>query len=236
MTCDGAHIRDEHALGACAVLPGRAKNRRRVNRRKDGLREVGRDRDTSLPGHAEGGAKERLRRRRAEAEDDARFDEGDLGLEPRQAGADLGSARRLVSAPRTARVPRPFEMFYGVREIDVLAIDPRALEGSVENSPRGAHEGTALPVLDVPGLFADDEQIGPRGTLPEDGLRGAPVELTPMAAFRGATQLREGRPRRNEISRRARRFLALHYSARLRRAARDLLEGDDVRVSADRPR
>src|SRR5688572_33460881 len=75
-------------------------------------------------------ADHRTRRCGAHRDDDVRLYRVDLALEPLVAGVDLALRRRLVQTPLAAQLP--FEVLDGVGDVEVRAIDPRRLEGAVE--------------------------------------------------------------------------------------------------------
>ena len=64
-----------------------------------------RDERSTLSRHLELAPEQRLRRGRAEADDHARPDQRDFGVERRPARADFGGIRLLVEAPLAARLP-----------------------------------------------------------------------------------------------------------------------------------
>src|SRR5690348_14570961 len=76
-------------------------------------------------------AEERLRRRRAKADDDAWLEDRELGLEPRVTGADLGVVRLLVDAA-LARPTLPLEVLHRVRDVHLAAVDAGVVERGVE--------------------------------------------------------------------------------------------------------
>src|SRR5436190_18899189 len=69
---------------------------------------------------------DRLRRRRAETDENLRLHGAQLGLEPGSARLDFRHARLFVDAPLAARLP--FEMLDGVSNVDVVARDAGVLE------------------------------------------------------------------------------------------------------------
>ena len=86
-------------------------------------------------------AEQRLRRGRAEADDHARLDQRDLGVEPRPAGGDLAGVRLLVDAPLAARLP--LEVLDDVGDVDRCAVDAGVLERAVEQLAGRADERMA---------------------------------------------------------------------------------------------
>lgn len=53
---------------------------------------------------------------------------------------------------------RPLEVFGGVGDVDVVAIDARCIEDVIEETPGRSDERPAGAVLGVAGLFADYQQ------------------------------------------------------------------------------
>ena len=90
------------------------------------------DRKTTRLHDTERATEQRLRRRRAEAYDDLRFDERDLVLQPWKASAYLAGVWRLVQSPRAASIASPLEMLHRVRDVHIFARDTRGVEGPVE--------------------------------------------------------------------------------------------------------
>src|SRR5258705_11627713 len=90
---------------------------------------------------------DRLRRRRAETDENLRLHGAQLGLEPGSARLDFRDARLLVDAPLAARLP--FEMLDGVGDVDVAARDAGALERLVEHRARGTDKRRALAIFPV---------------------------------------------------------------------------------------
>jgi hypothetical protein len=51
------------------------------------------------------------------------------------------------------------KMLDGVRHVHVAAVDAGLVERLLQQPARWADEGNALPVLDVPGLLADERDL-----------------------------------------------------------------------------
>jgi hypothetical protein len=49
----------------------------------------------------------------------------------------------------------PFEVFYGVSDVDISSLDTGLSQGFVEQFARGTYERASLDVLLVTGLFTD---------------------------------------------------------------------------------
>src|SRR4029078_6077448 len=99
-------------------------------------RERRRDERPALFRDFEALAEQRLRGGGAEAHEDPRLDQRDLGFEPWPACRNLRSVRLRVDAPLAARLP--LEVLHHVGDIDELPVDPGLLEGAVERLARTA--------------------------------------------------------------------------------------------------
>src|SRR6188474_1999466 len=93
---------------------------------------------------------EGLGRRRAEAHEHVRFDSSELAIEPWPAGADLLGVRLLVDPPLSPRPP--LEVLHDVRDVHLIAVDPRPLERTIQQLSRRADERPPLDVLAVAWL------------------------------------------------------------------------------------
>ena len=150
-----------------------------MDRREDELGEGRVDRLAPLLRHPELAAEERLRSGRAQADEDARLDDLELGVEPRPARRHLSPRRLLMDAPLAARLP--LEVLDGVRHVHRSAVDPDFRERLVEHPAGGADERPALLVLLVARLLADEHRVGIARPLAEDGLRPGAPELASAA-------------------------------------------------------
>lgn len=197
--------------------------------RYDGFRPLGLHRHAALLRHTERGAEERFRSRCAEAEDDAGSNERDLVGEPGETRAHFGPIGRLVNASLRSCFAGPLEVFYGVGDVDVVAVDAGRLERAVEQPASRSDERASGAVLGVSGLFTDDEQRCAGGSFAENGLGAERVQVTAATVFGRGAQLGDGRPLGNEVSRRAFRGGSLRCFSRLRHAAGGLPGGGGVR-------
>jgi len=154
-----------------------------VDRRDDDRRELGLQRPAALGHDAEPAAQQALRRRRAQHDQRLGPDDVDLRAQPRPARADLAGVGLLVDAPLAALLEA--EVLDGVRDVDLVAVDPRELEGAAELASRGADERAPLAVLAVAGHLADEHHPGVLVALAEDGLRRGLPEVAPAAAAGG---------------------------------------------------
>src|SRR6266705_364717 len=110
------------------------------------------DQPPALDGHAKIAAQQCLRRGSAEANDHSGMQEPNLGLQPIEAGRHFALRWRFVHATLPSR--EPAEMFDGVRDVDLLAVDPCLGECGIEQSASWSYEGTPGLVLPVAGLLA----------------------------------------------------------------------------------
>src|SRR5262249_23787511 len=199
--------------GECgvAVLRLAAQDRRRVDRRRDELRELGVEQLSAVLGDAELSAEEALSSRRAEEDENARLDRIELRLEPRTARGRLRPVRLLVDAAFPARLP--LEVLDGVRDVGRRAVDTGGFERVVEHPPGRPDERPSCLVLLVTGLLADEHRRGVRGALAEDRLR---PDLPQVAALAPGGCLAQGGQREpcwQEVGRGARCRLAGHRLA-----------------------
>src|SRR5262245_49929445 len=88
-----------------------------------------------------------LRGGRAERHDDSRFDYSDFGLEPRKASLDLDRTRLAVNTARPAL--HPLEVLDDIGDINLLAVDFRFYEATVQELSRRSDERTAGEVFGI---------------------------------------------------------------------------------------
>src|SRR5205085_5829971 len=106
----------------------------------------------ALASNAKLRSEDRLRRRRAHANEQARPNDSELRFEPGPARSDLARVRLLVDAALATRFP--FEMLHRVGDVNLRPIDPRFLERAIENFSRRTDEWFAGEVFLVAWLFA----------------------------------------------------------------------------------
>src|SRR6266853_1310449 len=122
----------------------------------------------ALHADAKVAAEQGLGRGRTQRDQQVRLHNRDFGIQPGTAGGDLSGVRSLVQA--TLALLLPFEVFDGVRDIDMPAVDARLFERLVEHASSGADERFSFPVLAIAGLLAHEHDPGMLGALAEDGL------------------------------------------------------------------
>src|SRR6266850_6534614 len=138
---DAREVGDEEVeLAVARLLVGRAQDRGGVDRRQHALGPRRVHPAAALLGDAEAGPEQGLRRGRAEANHGLRLDDVELGLQPRQARADLRLVGLGVDAPLPARLP--LEVLHHVGDVDVAAVDAGLGQRAVEQLAGGPDERT----------------------------------------------------------------------------------------------
>jgi hypothetical protein len=138
---------------------------------------------------AEIASEQSLRSGGAEANDCFGFDGGDLSVKPGAACGNLGRTWFFVDTTLAARLP--LEMFYGVGDVDLRAVDAGFDEGRIEQFACGANEWLAFEVFLIAGLLADQQDFGIGRAFAEDGLRAAFPEVAGFARFGGLAEVVE---------------------------------------------
>lgn len=191
MTDQSFKVEDEGLLEAMAVLVGLgSQDGGGVEGSDDGRQASGMLELAVRFGDLEFGAEEGLGSYGSEADDEFRTDGFDLGFEPRAAGVDFFHAGFLMDAEFAAGFP--FEVFDGVGDVDLAAIDAGVFEALVEEFSSGADERSSLLVFLVTGLFADHHDVGAdvggfgfSFEFTEDCLGGVAIEVAAMAVLNG---------------------------------------------------
>ena len=148
-----------------------------------------------LSGHANLRPHDALRRRRSEDDDQLRPHAGDLGVQPRAAGPHLVRGGRLVDPALAAWVP--LEVLHHVRDVDQAPVDAGLGEGAVEQFAGRPNERYPRQILLVPGLLADEHQLGAARPCAEYRLgRVTPQIAGPAAGGRGTQGAQGGAWRR----------------------------------------
>src|SRR5581483_9410508 len=112
---------------------------------------------TALDGDPEVAAHQRLRRRRAQADNQFGLDGIEFRFEPRTAGRDFNSAWFRVNAPLAAF--NKLEVLYCVGNVNLLSIETCFMHGLTQQPPRWAHEWMAFLVFLIARLFADHDNF-----------------------------------------------------------------------------
>src|SRR5207237_8782340 len=113
-------------LDAPGLIIRRPQNRGRMDRGRDARRKRRWDECAALPCDLECAAEERLGGGGAETDQNARFQQRDLRLEPRPARRDFCPVRLCMNAPLPARLP--FEVFHDIRHLTDSPTDARLLQ------------------------------------------------------------------------------------------------------------
>ena len=195
---DVPEVGDE--TGECLIAILGAEDGRRVDRRDDELRQAGpghlaafRVTRKPLPSSVWAAVAPRSTSARGCTSSSSASSQGLHASCSLQLG--LSWMRRV--APRL-----PLEVLDGVRHVDVVAIDPGGLEGTVEDASGRADERTALPVLLVSRLLAHQHDVRRGASLAEHRLGRVPVQRAGGAALHRS-------PHHREVRRRARNFASL---------------------------
>ena len=122
---------------------------------------------------------QRLSRRCAQAHDDPRLDQRNLGLEPRTARVDLRRIRFLMD-PAFAPFLE-FEVFDDVRDVYRSSVDAGLTQRAIKELASGTHKGKTLKIFIVTGLFADEYDAGSTRPNARHGLSSMQVEIAGFA-------------------------------------------------------
>ena len=186
------------ALRSCVVLD--PEQRRRMDGGHDMRCQRRADEMAALLGHPEAAAKQRLRRGRAEADQNVRLDERELLLEPWQARLDLHRAGLAVNPALAAR--HPLEVLDHVGDVGPLPVDPCLLERPVEQLAGRADERPPFAILDIARLLADQHEAGTRRSFAEHRLGRVLEQRAGRAAAGVLLQLGQAALGREQIGRR----------------------------------
>ena len=138
----------------------------------DHLRERRFEKFAAMLGDSEIAAEQGLGGGGTEADDYLGFEGCNFGLEPGAAGFNFRGAGLFVDAAFSSWFP--FEMLYGIRDVNFLAIDSRCDERFVEKFAGGADERFAFEIFLIAGLLADHHHFCERRAFTENCLRGIP--------------------------------------------------------------
>src|SRR5581483_5090689 len=198
--CYELEVGDEGVhLSVARVVVTLTQDRARVDRRRHVRREVRLDPAAPLLRHAELLAEQRLRRGRAQTDDDVGLHHRELRVEPRPARGLLAPRRLRVDPPLASRLP--LEMLNRIRHVRRGAVDTGELERLVQQAPGRADERAPRAILLVARLLADEDDARVVGALAEHRLRprlperAAPAAGGRVAGAPAASGAREGRAR-----------------------------------------
>ena len=145
--------------------------------------------EASVSGDPELAAQQGLRSGCPESDDHLWVDDHQFGLQPRAARCDLIRGRSLVDAPLPSRLE--LEVLDHVGDVDVVAIDPRFIQGLVEDRTRRTDERPAGEVLSIARLLADHHHSGLPRAFPGDRLGCASVKPAGPAFLDRLAELRQ---------------------------------------------
>ena len=177
---------------------GHAQYGRRMYCRDKFLGPAVRKKLRAAGGNSKIAAHQRLRRRRSQTHDQLRLNGVQLRFEPRPACRNFHPTRLGMDAPLAAL--GKFEVFHGVRDVDLFAIEPGFLHRFIQQPPGRPDERMSLAILFVAGHFADHHDSGIRRSFAEHDLRGVPVQVAAAALGRGRLKQRQFMRRRNPRS------------------------------------
>lgn len=116
---------------------------------------------------------------RAQGHDQPGMDQGEFRLQPWMAGVDLPGIGFLMQPPFSPG--DPFEMFDGVGEVKMVAVNAEGLEAAIQQPSRRTHERTALFVLLVPGDLPHNHDGSIGRAFAENSLSAVPIERAILA-------------------------------------------------------
>jgi hypothetical protein len=160
---------EAHGLEAPRLVVRGTKNGRRVYGGQRFGREWRVHQNPALLRDTERPAEQRLSGSRAEADDQLRLHEADLGLEPWQARGYLLRVRFGVDTPLAARLP--FEVLHDIGYVSQATVDLSLLERLVEEFAGRPDERLSREVFVVAGLFSDEDNLRLLLAVAEHGLR-----------------------------------------------------------------
>ena len=140
----------------------------------------------AIPRHPHRRPEERGGGGRAETNEHARGQRGQLRFDPWPARRDLAAARPFVNAALPAR--RPLEVLDRIRHPAAVAGNPRVGEGAIEKPPCRSDERKSGAILLVAGLLADQDDVRICGPAAPHGLGRPRVQGTRSAAPRSGAE------------------------------------------------
>ena len=131
-------------------------------------------------------AEHRLRRRRAQTNQQAWVRSAELCLEPWTAGPYFGQSWLLVDAALSSRLP--LEVLHGIGHVDITARNPGISECLIQERTGWPDEWFSLPIFLITGLFADEHDVSAPRSRPEHHLCRRLVEVASAAFVSGRAQ------------------------------------------------
>src|SRR5262249_24004160 len=194
---DLLEILEKHLVELGLLLFGLAAQHRRQMIGRDGLRRIARLRElAAVARDPELVAENHLRGGGTEADEHVRLDQRQLRFEPRAAGAEFRSPRRLVDAALAALLD--LEVLDGVGDVELLARQTGFGERLLQHLTRRPDERRTLPVFVVSRLLADEDDAGAGRASAEHGLRRVAIEIAALAMRRCFREFAESRLLRHE--------------------------------------
>src|SRR5688572_26049339 len=172
-----------------------------MHRREYRVREWRGNLEPTALGDPECLSQKRLRRRRAEADDDLCLHELHLLIQPRAACTNLGVIRFLVNTAFAFLAALPLEMLHRIGDVNLAPVDSRLLQGVVEQPASRTDERPPLAILLIARLFADDDDSRAWSSFAEHRLRSDHPQSAAMTRSSRLAKRAQRRPRRNEIRR-----------------------------------
>ncbi len=114
-----------------------------------------------------------VRSRCAQANDEPRLHDTKFRIKPRFTSNNLRGRRFLVDSALTALFE--FEMFHGVGDIDVCAVNSSIGEGAVQKRTRRSDKGASSQILSIAGLLSDQHNPRSDRTFSQNRLSGSPI-------------------------------------------------------------
>src|ERR1700674_224869 len=142
--------------------------------REDLRRELGFQDLAAIAGHPKRWTENRLRRRRAETNEQLRPNEPQLRFEPGPARGNFARIGFLVDAALPARFP--LKMLHRVRDVNLGAIDPRFFERAIEKLAGWTDEWFTRQIFLISRLLAQEHKRRAFRSFAENGLGSVSVE------------------------------------------------------------
>ena len=185
-----AEIRQELAILLLALgFFAPSEDRRGVDRDEHDRPGLADEKFAALATDRDDSTKHRLRRGRAEANQNFRLDDFQFRFEPRLAGGDLAD-RRFLMQPALAPLD-PAEMLHRIGDINFLARNFCLGKCSVEETTRRTDERMPLAVFHITGLFTEKNQARIPRPFAENRLSCFLVEITALAPLRRSAEIFE---------------------------------------------
>src|ERR1051325_7358886 len=147
-----------------------------MDSREHPWRNLGRQHLSTLPSDSKSGAEHRLRCCGTHCQDEVGLTDPKFRFQPWTTRCDFTRIRLLMNSAFPSRLP--FEMFYGVGDINLRPIDSSFLERTVHDFASRTNKRLARDIFVVARLFADQHHRRTFGTVTEYGLGRSLVQMT----------------------------------------------------------